>query len=124
MKFRAYSLEEILSTHEQIAKGVLSKVRPLDYFQDYLHHGFYPFFLEKRNFSENLLKTMNMMVEVDILLIKQIELKYLSKIKKLLYLLAVDGPKAPKCEPTGKRHTDISRHGDELYQVSGRCATH
>ena len=81
MKFRAYSLEEILSTHEQIAKGVLSKVRPLDYFQDYLHHGFYPFFLEKRNFSENLLKTMNMMVEVDILLIKQIELKYLSKIK-------------------------------------------
>ena len=43
----------------------------------------------------NLLKTMNMMVEVDILLIKQIELKYLSKIKKLLYLLAVDGPKAP-----------------------------
>lgn len=34
------------------------------------------------------------MVEVDILLIKQIELKYLSKIK-LLYLLAVDGPKAP-----------------------------
>ena len=31
----------------------------------------------------------------DILLIKQIELKYLSKIKKLLYLLAVDGPVAP-----------------------------
>ena len=84
-----------MSNHEQIAKGILSKVRPLDYLQDYLHHGFYPFFLEKRNFSENLLKTMNMMVEVDILLIKQIELKYLSKIKKLLYMLAVDGPKAP-----------------------------
>lgn len=95
MKFRSYTLGEILSSHEQIAKGVLSKVRPLDHFQDYMHHGFYPFFLEKRNFSENLLKTMNMMVEVDILLIKQIELKYLSKIKKLLYLLAVDGPKAP-----------------------------
>ncbi len=95
MKFRAYTLNEILTNHEQIARGILSKVRPLDYFQDYMHHGFYPFFLEKRNFSENLLKTMNMMVEVDILLIKQIELKYLSKIKKLLYLLAVDGPKAP-----------------------------
>ena len=89
MKFRAYSLEEILNNHEQIAKGILSKVRPLDFFQDYLHHGFYPFFLEKRNFSENLLKTMNMMIEVDILIIKQIELKYLSKIKKLLYSLAV-----------------------------------
>ncbi|HJA86808.1 MAG TPA: AAA family ATPase [Candidatus Bacteroides avicola] len=95
MKFHSFTLEEILAKHEQIARGVLAKVRPLDYFQDYLHHGFYPFFLEKRNFSENLLKTMNMMVEVDILLIKQIELKYLSKIKKLFYLLAVDGPQAP-----------------------------
>ena len=93
--FRAYTLQEILENHEQIAKTILRDVKPLDYFQDYLHHGFYPFFLEKRNFSENLLKTMNMMIEVDILLIKQIELKYLSKIKKLLYLLAVDGPVAP-----------------------------
>ena len=93
--FRAYTLQEILENHEQIAKTILRNVKPLDYFQDYLHHCFYPFFLEKRNFSENLLKTMNMMREVDILLIKQIELKYLSKIKKLLYLLAVDGPVAP-----------------------------
>ena len=93
--FRAYTLQEILENHEQIAKTILRNVKPLDYFQDYLHHGFYPFFLEKRNFSENLLKTMNMMIEVDILLIKQIELKYLSMIKKLLYLLAVDGPVAP-----------------------------
>ena len=93
--FRAYPLQEILENHEQIAKTILRNVKPLDFFQDYLHHGFYPFFLEKRNFSENLLKTMNMMIEVDILLIEQIELKYLSKIKKLLYLLAVDGPVAP-----------------------------
>ena len=56
MKLHAYSLEDILSNHEQIARGILAKVRPLDHFQDYLHHG---------------------------------------KIKKLLYLLAVDGPKVP-----------------------------
>ncbi len=93
--FQPYTLDEILTRHEHIAKTILPNVNPLNYFQDYIHHGFYPFFLEKRNFSENLLKTMNMMIEVDILLIKQIELKYLSKIKKLLYLLAVDGPVAP-----------------------------
>lgn len=94
-RFRAFTLTEILSDHEQLVRSILPKVSPLKYFQDYLHHGFYPFFLEKRNFSENLLKTMNMMLEVDILLIKQIELKYLTKIKKLLYLLAVDSPVAP-----------------------------
>ena len=93
--FQPYALQDILKNHEQIAQNILEKINPLEYLQDYLHHGFYPFFLEKRNFSENLLKTMNMMIEVDILLIKQIEQKYLSKIKKLLYLLAVDGPGAP-----------------------------
>ena len=94
--FRAYSLEEILNNHETIIKQILPKVSPNRYFQDYIHHGFYPFFQEHRNYSENLLKTMNMMTEVDILLIKQIELKYLTKIKNLFYQLAEKGPcKAP-----------------------------
>ena len=81
--FRPYTLDEILQNHEHIIKDILPKVSPLKFFHDYIHHGFYPFFLENRNFSENLLKTMNMMTEVDILLIKQIDLKYLTKIKKL-----------------------------------------
>ena len=38
---------------------------------------------------------MNMMIEVDLLFNKQVELKYLSRIKRLLYLLAVDGGQAP-----------------------------
>ena len=94
--FRPYTLDEILSDHERIVKQILPKVSPRRYFQDYIHHGFYPFFQEHRNYSENLLKTMNMMTEVDILLIKQIELKYLTKIKKLFYQIAEEGPaKAP-----------------------------
>lgn len=93
--FKAYTLDEILREHEHITRQILPEISPNKYFPLYLHHGFYPFFLENRNFSENLLKTMNMMTEVDILLIKQIELKYLTKIKKLFYLLAVNGPQAP-----------------------------
>ena len=90
--FKAYTLDEILKNHETIVKQILPKVSPSRYFQDYIHHGFYPFFQEHCNYSENLLKTMNMMTEVDILLIKQIELKYLTKIKKLFYQLAEEGP--------------------------------
>lgn len=93
--FPIYSLDEILNNHERIVKTILPKASPVRHFNDYLHHGFYPFFLEPRNFSENLLKTMNMMTEVDILFIKQIELKYLTKIKKLFYHLAVEGCRAP-----------------------------
>ncbi len=85
--FPIYTIEDIKNNHQEIAKSITQKVKPLWYFPDYLHHGFYPFFLENRNYSENLLKTMNMMLEVDILIIKQIELKYLSKIRKLLHIL-------------------------------------
>lgn len=94
-RFKAYSLEEIISQHERIVKEILPLVSPSQHFRNYIHHGFYPFFLEQRNFSENLLKTMNMMTEVDILLIKQIDLKYLTKIKKLFYLLSLNSTKAP-----------------------------
>ena len=94
-KFPVYTLDEIISNHVNIAQYITEQVDINAYFNDYLHHGFYPFFLEHRNFEENLLKTMNMMTEVDILLIKQIELKYLTKIKKLFYLLAVEGLKTP-----------------------------
>ena len=104
--FRSVKLEELLANHEEIAKEITSKINPYDYFTAYLHHGFYPFFLEKRNFSENLIKTMNMMMEVDILFIKQIELTYLSKIRKLLYLLVKDAPCVPNISKLSKEiHT-------------------
>ena len=93
--FPSYTLGELLENHTEIARSIVSKVKPLAYFQDYQHHGFYPFFMEKRNFSENLLKTMNMILEVDVLLIKQIEQSYLPKLKKLLYLLYLETPGSP-----------------------------
>ncbi|MCF0203269.1 MAG: ATP-binding protein [Bacteroidaceae bacterium] len=94
-KLPTFTFEEILKNHESITRQISTIVTPSIHFFNYLHHGFYPFFLEKRNYSENLLKTMSMMIEVDILVIKQIELKYLTRIKKLFYELALDTSKAP-----------------------------
>ncbi|MCD8194312.1 MAG: AAA family ATPase [Tannerellaceae bacterium] len=101
-EFRPYTFEEVMQNHEAIAREICSAAKPLAYFQDYLHHGFYPFFLEKRNFSENLLKTMNMMLEVDVLYIKQIEQSYLPKLRKLLYLLAMSAPCTPNVSQLSK----------------------
>ncbi|MCC8145392.1 MAG: AAA family ATPase [Bacteroidales bacterium] len=91
-EFDSYSLEDILENHEEIAYEIASQVRPLAFIDDYYHHGFYPFYLEKRNFSENLLKTMNMMLEVDVLSINQIEQSYLPKLRRLLYILSTTAP--------------------------------
>lgn len=106
--FRAYSLEEVIENHRQISRDICAQIKPLAHFADYIHHGYYPFFLEKRTFSENLLKVMNMMLEVDILFIKQIELTYLPKLRKLLFLIAQEAPSAPNISQLSVE-CDISR---------------
>jgi hypothetical protein len=93
--FKCLSLDDILHHKIDIVKEVTDNIDPMPYFEEYIQHGFYPLFLEHDYFAETVLKSMNMTMEVDILLIKQIDLKYLTKIKKLFYLLAVGGPKAP-----------------------------
>ena len=101
-QFTAYTFNDIIENHVEIATEICAVTKPRAFFQDYLHHGFYPFFLEKRNFSENLLKTMNMTLEVDILYIKQIEQSYLPKLRKLLYLLSLSTPCTPNVSQLSK----------------------
>lgn len=90
--FKAFTFEEIMENHQEIAASIITKIRPLAYFQDYVHHGFYPFYLEKNNYSEALLKMINLILEIDVTNLRQIELKYLPKLKKLLYLLSQKVP--------------------------------
>ncbi len=51
--FQPYTLDEIINNHELIVKKILPQVSPQKYFDDYLHYGFYPFFLENRNFTSS-----------------------------------------------------------------------
>lgn len=90
-----FTIEQVVKNHQALAADILKTIDIEKYFTDYIHHGYYPFFFEKRNYSENLLKTMNMMLEVDVLYIQKIEQSYLSKIRKLFYLLAMQSPTTP-----------------------------
>lgn len=92
MNLPVYSLEDILKHHVEIAQQICQHVKPLQYFDEYLHHGYYPLFLEPHDFSESLLKMMNMILEVDVLLIKQIEVSSLPKLRKLLHLMLQETP--------------------------------
>ncbi len=94
--FRYYSFDEIISNHVQIAQDIVSQVRPLAYFDDYLKYGYFPYFIDDPNFYVNqLLKHINLALEIDIPYINQIELKYLSKLRKLLHIIASETPFTP-----------------------------
>ena len=92
LRLRSYSLEEIIQRHASISREICERVHPLDYFKAYLHHGYYPSYLESKSFEAELLKTMNGQLEVDVLMIKQIDVACLHKLRKLLYILLREAP--------------------------------
>ena len=94
LRFRSYSLDEIIQRHASISREVCERVHPLDYFKAYLDHGYYPSYLESKSFEAELLKVMNSQLEVDVLMIKQIDVACLHKLRKLLYILMREAPSA------------------------------
>ena len=94
--FRTYSFREIIDNHVEISKEIVSEVRPLAYFDDYLKHGYFPYYMDDPNFYINkLLKNTNLALEIDVPYINQIEFKYLAKLRKLLHIIASETPFTP-----------------------------
>ena len=94
--FKCYDFEEIIENHVEIANQIVSKVKPLAYFTDYLQYGYYPYFLDRHSyFSDDLLKHINLALEIDVTYLNQIDLKYLPKLRKLLYIVAKEVPFSP-----------------------------
>lgn len=87
-KFPVFPFGEIVENHERIAADVVRRVRPLAHFDNYLKYGFYPIYLEEKSHIDYLLKNINLTLEFDIPYNNQIELKYLTKLKQLLYAVA------------------------------------
>ena len=108
LRLRSYTLEEVLQHHASISREICERVHPLDYFQSYLRHGYYPSYLESTSFEAELLKTMNSQLEVDVLMIKQIDVSCLHKLRRLLYILQCETPCALNVSKIAEK-IDLSR---------------
>ncbi|NEW60339.1 ATP-binding protein [Sulfurovum sp. bin170] len=112
--FEAYSLEEILDNHYEISSTISEKIKPLKLFKEYLEFGVYPFILEdKDSYHQRIIQIINLILESDLPHINKIEMQQIRKLKKLLYLLAVNVPFVPNITDLAKA-TDISR--PKLYE--------
>lgn len=84
------SLADILSSHMQVAANITSQTKVLQYFDDYLSHGYYPFYNESGNtgFHDRLRQVINTIIENDIPAIERIEYETVIKAKRLVMVLA------------------------------------
>ncbi|MGE4586610.1 MAG: AAA family ATPase [Mangrovibacterium sp.] len=105
-RFRRYTLDEIMRHHTGIAREIISQIKPLAYFNEYLQTGYYPYFLTDPSFyRESLLKHINLALEIDVTYLNQIELKYLPKLRKLLQIVY---SQVPFCPNVSKMSQDVS----------------
>ena len=91
--FQELSLEEILQNYIRKAFDICDKVKPFEYFGEYLKTGYYPFFLEGLDtYYMKLEETINMILDVELPLLRKIDIAYVPKIKKLLSIIAESSP--------------------------------
>ncbi|WP_069472372.1 ATP-binding protein [Candidatus Marithrix sp. Canyon 246] len=91
--FQSYVITDIVDQHFEIAAGILSDIKPLQYFADYLRYGAYPFFIEgEAVFILKLNEAVNKVIETDLPLIHHIDTKNITILKKLLVRLCESPP--------------------------------
>lgn len=86
----ALSLADILENHVLLASDITAKIKVLPCFEDYLSHGYYPFYNESKgeSFYERLRQVIATIIENDIPATEHIEYETIMKTKRLVMQLA------------------------------------
>ena len=93
IKLPIYTKDEIFENHINIAYELNQKIKPFEFFKEYLKQGYYPFYFEnKDSYLLRLQETVNTVVEVDIPSIFPIEYDKIINLKKLIRLVCHSKP--------------------------------
>ena len=91
--WQVLSLEEILQRHTQIAAKLTGQAKVLGHFDNYLRHGYYPFYIEEGNgFEERLERVINTVLNEDIPAVAKVEYDTIYKLRQLLAIFSEQSP--------------------------------
>ena len=117
------SLDDILTRHVEIATAITNKIHVLDYFDDYLKHGYYPFYKEDpEGFNDRLAEVCKQVIEQDIPAVTEVAYGTVQKLKKLLYIIAAQVPFIPKMEDIYTQLEVNREQGLKLMDLLERAA--
>jgi predicted AAA+ superfamily ATPase len=94
--FDRLTLESILKNHLKESTLINAKVKPLQYFDAYLKQGYYPFYKEELGlYVPRLEEVINMMLEIELPILRGLDLAYVHKVKQLLLIISESVPFVP-----------------------------
>jgi predicted AAA+ superfamily ATPase len=107
--FPVYSLPDMLENHRSISGEILKKVKPLQYFGRYLENGYYPFTFEMKDLYYNQLEEVTgLILEIELPLLRGVDISYIPKLKQLLLAIAESAPFTPNVQKLSE-HIGINR---------------
>lgn len=104
------NLKQLLENHSAIAREVNKKMKPLEHFSTYLKSGYYPFFQEIPELYFNRLEeVINLILEIELPLLRKVEVAYVAKLKQLLQIISESVPFIPNVSKLSE-HIGVNRN--------------
>ena len=124
-------LEEILENHVNTAMKISSEIKIISYFEEYLHHGYYPFYNENpTDFIIRLREMINVVLENDLPFVEKMNFETIRKLKKLLMIISRNVPFEPKMTELWNQLSTSNEQGLKMLyaldraQILSLLATH
>lgn len=107
--------EEILNSHTTIAARISNQLPVMKHFEDYITHGYYPFYKEEGDgFAERLENVVNTIIQVEMPSVAKISYELVYKIKILLGILAELNPYTLNVSDLANK---LSTSRDSVYKM-------
>lgn len=124
--FPIFSLDQILEEHSKVDYKINTIVKPFQHFEKYLKYGYYPYYREQLDLYEmRVMEVINMILEIELPLLRNVDIAYVTKIKQLLVIIAESVPFVPNIsklsEKIGISRTTLLSY---LYYLDEISLTH
>lgn len=102
-------LEDILENATELSFEITKDIKPIMYFKQYLKMGYFPFAAkDELIFYKRLNEILNMIIEVELPLLRNTGISIINKMRKLLFIISESTPFKPNVSALSQR-TEIAR---------------
>lgn len=121
--FSALKLEELLQGHVGLAASIVSRITVIPLFEEYLRHGYYPFYKETlASYSLRLQQVITTILENDLPAIEKVEYTSIKKMKRLLVILSQMVPFTPNMTKISEQVETPRQSVARMFQLLERAA--
>ena len=122
LSFEPIAMNTLLENHVSISLDIVRQLKIIPLFNEYLEHGFYPFYRDSKNdYPERLKWTVNTVLENDLPSVEDVTFETIGKVRRLLMLLGEKVPFVPNLSVLWRELSVNNTQGLRMLYVLDRA---